>query len=383
MLISENRLDAVAQAVQAALLAKGSFYDSSIRFLFVQGFINHLAGLPQVNAPATQLDLDLTNFNSVERLADGTAPLEIFLRNAAKFLKLQTESAVLQDVLDEVTKRLSCAPPVQDATAPDLPVGSLPEGLEKTIHRDDTLPFRFVAGAERVGTSVAKLRVPEIETAQIRLKHGEPIIHLGTGWLIKNDLLVTNWHVVNAREDNQPKAAQADFELQAVALKAEFDYDADDRQGHIASAEKVEIADSTLDYAVIRLKQPVGGRLPLVLFERRIDVESENDYLAVNIIQHPGGRPKRVAIRNNLIYRAAYPFVSYFTDTEGGSSGSPVCNDDWQVVALHRAWKSVQGVQFQGKTTPYVNEGTQIAAILQHLQQNNQNLLNEILDGNC
>ncbi len=86
-----------------------------------------------------------------------------------------------------------------------------------------------------------------------------------------------------------------------------------------------------------------------------------------------------MAIRNNLIYRAAYPFVSYFTDTEGGSSGSPVCNDDWQVVALHRAWKSVQGVQFQGKSTPFVNEGTQIAAILEHLKENNQELLTEVI----
>jgi hypothetical protein len=28
--------------------------------------------------------------------------------------------------------------------------------------------------------------------------------------------------------------------------------------------------------------------------------------LAVNIIQHPGGGPKRVALRNNLVYSAEY-----------------------------------------------------------------------------
>ena len=98
----------------------------------------------------------------------------------------------------------------------------------------------------------------------------------------------------------------------------------------------------------------------------------------VNIIQHPGGGPKRVAIRNNLIYRANYPIVSYFTDTDGGSSGSPVCTDDWNVVAMHRAWKAVPNVQFQGKPVPCVNEGVQVAAILEDLKQNHNALYTEI-----
>ena len=85
-----------------------------------------------------------------------------------------------------------------------------------------------------------------------------------------------------------------------------------------------------------------------------------------------------MAIRNNLVYRADYPTIQYFTDTEGGSSGSPVCTDDWRVVALHRAWAPVHNVQFQGKTTGWVNEGTQVAAILAHLQQHYSALYAEI-----
>ena len=51
-----------------------------------------------------------------------------------------------------------------------------------------------------------------------------------------------------------------------------------------------------------------------------------------------------------------------------GSSGSPVFNDQWQVVALHRASTYVAQVEFQGKTTAYVNVGTHMSAILDDLE---------------
>lgn len=379
MILTNPQLTQLKTAVEQGLLARGSFYDSTVRFLLARGIrLSWLAGLNTSPVPALQLELDLTSFNNVERLSDGTVPLEIWLRNALDFLKEQQQGAVVHEMLDVVSSRMSGAPPVRDPTAPDLPRGSLPSGLEKTVHRDDTLPFAFIEGARRVGLSVAHLKVPEFENGLQKFDGANPVVHVGTGWLVRPDLLVTNWHVVNARDEGVPPAAGADFDRQAGALMAFFDYDDESRPGRAYTATGCEAADRTLDYALVRLRQPVDDRGPLSLSAARISVQSMDDYMPVNIIQHPNGGAKRVAIRNNLAYRANYPTLTYFTDTAGGSSGSPVCNDNWQVVALHRAWKAVQNVQFQGRLTPWVNEGTQTAAILEHLSQNHAALYAEL-----
>src|SRR5919202_1710354 len=57
----------------------------------------------------------------------------------------------------------------------------------------------------------------------------------------------------------------------------------------------------------------------------------------VNIIQHPGGEPKQLALRENQLVDVLPDFLHYETDTAPGSSGSPVFNDQWEVVALHHS----------------------------------------------
>jgi endonuclease G, mitochondrial len=101
-------------------------------------------------------------------------------------------------------------------------------------------------------------------------------------------------------------------------------------------------------------------------------------YIAVNIIEHPEGTAKKIAIRNDLVTASSGTELRYFTDTKQGSSGSPVLDDQWRVAALHRGSTVAENVQFQGRTVAWVNLGTQITAILEHLKQAFPSVASEI-----
>lgn len=315
-----------------------------------------VALLPTGSPPKPQLLSDLGRMNNVERLANGEIPLQIYLRNAALLVSGTEEEKVIRAALDQVTHRTSGAPRV-DLT-------KIPETKEKIIYRDDMVTFAFMEAGLRAASAVMKLRVPRYENGQLRQLNGKPMTYLGTGWLLTSSLVMTNHHVVNARNENEPKASETDLKLQAQNTRVDLDFNADELQASELPVQSLEAWDSGLDYAVLRIADT--GRGPLRRAPTILHINS--DPIPVNIIQHPGGRGKRYAIRNNLVSAATGTEVRYFTDTEPGSSGSPVFNDQWEVVALHRASMYVSDVQFQGKSTAYVNVGTQIQAILADLQ---------------
>lgn len=360
--------------IKALLVTTNTPYDGELRSLLLDGVnFQFVAQMKKFGNDAFQLSGDLSALNSVERLADGTIPFEMWLRNAVEQLAYRDTAKILSRALDELTnQKFSAAPISEPANMPNLL-----EVREKIVNKDDMVAYAFLAAGFEAGKSVARLQVPRHDNGALTTNAmGESEVHQGTGWLLAPDLLMTNHHVVNARTDGQGDAALKDLELQASNTTVQFDYDGRTVVGTSLKVAALVTFDPLLDYAVLRLKSPVK-QLPLIINHNRIAVDKDS-YIAVNIIQHPNGGPKKVALRNNLVYDSNFPRLRYFTDTQHGSSGSPVFNDSWQVVALHRASTFVDNLDFQGRSTGWVNEGTQMAAILEHMEAKNVDVYNMV-----
>ena len=84
----------------------------------------------------------------------------------------------------------------------------------------------------------------------------------------------------------------------------------------------------------------------------------------VNIIQHPSGRRKEVALQKNTLSNIYVNRIRYTTDTQPGSSGSAVFNNGWDLIAIHHAagtWDSTNNVWVS-------NEGMRIDKIVADLR---------------
>jgi endonuclease I len=95
-----------------------------------------------------------------------------------------------------------------------------------------------------------------------------------------------------------------------------------------------------LDFTLVAV-QPVGTHgEPLSAFGFLELIEQDGKVVLgelVDVIQHPNGEPKQLALRENEIVDRLELFLHYETDTAPGSSGSPVFNDQWELVALHHS----------------------------------------------
>jgi len=189
----------------------------------------------------------------------------------------------------------------------------------------------------------------------------------GSGFLVSPRLFLTNQHVVRDAEAARHALVTFDLELdERGAPRPATVFALDPERFALFSDEQ------QLDYALVAIGAWVSGRpdtsefgwLPLGK-----DPDRHVLGMAVDIVQHPGGRPKMIAIRNNLLSYRTPTTLLYETDTETGSSGAPVLNDDWDVVALHHwAAPMLERTDEAGRPIPStVNEGVRISAIVEDL----------------
>jgi trypsin-like peptidase/effector-associated domain 1 (EAD1)-containing protein len=237
---------------------------------------------------------------------------------------------------------------------------------------DTRLPYTFVEQALVTARSIARLLVPRIFNGKMS-KGGA----YGTGWLIGQGVVITNRHVIEARDPRKEKRASTeDFEEQARNVTVRFDY-WDETAGSFLECSKATLLASNeeLDYALLKIVETdkVADRRPLTITTSETPLYRGT---RLNIVQHPEGGPLKYAMRNNFyVSEGRTPSViRYQTDTEPGASGSPVCTDAWEVVALHRASTKVTDIQPPQEvitgdpvTVTVLNEAVKIHAILDNI----------------
>lgn len=295
------------------------------------------------------------------QLTDGRWATEVMLLNAIRAAKNTQFEQRLESF------RQVFALPASHVELPDL---------QEQVAGDISylMPAGFLAAGHRASRAVARLCVPQFMDGRMLMDGERPRLGLGTGWLIAPGLIVTNRHVVAARFDGEPPATPTDIEQQAGHTEAWFDYLHADAPYTIVKAARLEALNANLDYAVLRLAptsvdgKPLTGWPCLTL---AAGGEELRRGVALNIIQHPAGEVKQIAIRRNDFVGSLDGDpnrFTYLTDTLPGSSGSPVFNDDWQVVGLHRGSRKLpEQVYLRGETIKYNNIGVVIGAIVQDL----------------
>jgi endonuclease G len=197
-------------------------------------------------------------------------------------------------------------------------------GLERVLGRTDFLGVDFLEMALAVSRFVGRIN--------IRSRPGRTA-GFGTGFMVSPRLLLTNNHVLRTERD-------------ALYSEVEFDYQYD-RYGRLLPVvvyrlepETFFITSKELDCTLLAVREISLNGIELQRYGWSPLIEAQGKALlgdSLNIVQHPKGEAKQIVLRSNQLVDLFDDFAHYVTDTEPGSSGSPVYNDEWEVVALHHS----------------------------------------------
>jgi V8-like Glu-specific endopeptidase len=202
-------------------------------------------------------------------------------------------------------------------------------GLERILGRNMLLGIQYLDSGRLAARTVARVLIRD---------GAGRTAGFGTGSLVAPGLFLTNNHVIGSVEDAKQSLLQFDYQSSPdgrMLTPATFGVDPD--------AFFVTSPLDALDFTLVGAKTTSDdGRLLADFGHNRLGALSGEVVAgeSVTIIQHPNGEPKQIALRENLVIklpRADDRFLHYQTDTTPGSSGSPVYNDQWEMVALHHA----------------------------------------------
>jgi Trypsin-like peptidase domain/Effector-associated domain 1 len=266
--------------------------------------------------------------------------------------------------------KLKALEPLADLTAAPTPNGVV---LEDIVRDDggfqDVIPW--VERLDRLRAQICRIEIPV----------GQAV---GTGWLVENDLLLTNWHVVRRvlANERQPGDVICRFDYATSStgtnkgvtcgLAAKW-CEAYSEASHVELGTGTDGPTETqLDYALLRLEKSMGttvgtnaagGARGFIATKRGTPAPADNS--VVFVLQHPLGDPLKLAIGVAKGINGNTTRLMHDANTESGSSGSPCLNAKLELVALHNAGDPL----YDGVIgTPTQNQAVPLEPILERLE---------------
>jgi len=240
----------------------------------------------------------------------------------------------------------------------DLDASSdLPEAMQELTSSGD---YEAILGSEMFQNVVwlEKAVLLGGSVARVRDANDEP---QGTAFVVRGSdfasvadapdelLLLTNAHVISKDPNDKPA-------LLPEEARISFERDDDGTVYHAAVvwSSPREMLDATL----IRTDPPLANRTPVPTAARLPRLNTR-----VYVIGHPGYQPLSYSIYDNRLLAADDTHLHYRTPTQGGSSGSPVFNPQWELIGLHHKGNVPIGDPATSTQQP-ANEGLIFSAII-------------------
>ncbi len=170
---------------------------------------------------------------------------------------------------------------------------------------------------------------------RVVIRRGARVVGHGTGFLVAPGVLMTNHHVLESIDDVRDRLVQFRYETDVHGAEL-------NPESFSLGIDPPPILVPALDVVLAAVNPTSANSTSVDAFGwLRLNPEPGKAFVGeyLTIIQHPRGERKQVCVRENklLKYDDPGPYLWYQTDTVGGSSGSPVFNNSWDVVALHHS----------------------------------------------
>lgn len=301
-----------------------------------------------------------------ERTAERAHALRLILEG--NVLNVEPDRERLARVIAD---RVKVAADTAAAIAAGVPLETLDltaaqiEAARDMIEADNSVPMTFADQARSISKAVGR----------VTTRNGRP---MGSCFMISRRLLATADHVLR-NADLSARRVEFNFEERDSVpnTRARFTLAPD---AFFLSRDELGF-----DCAIVALGESVDGT---AFMPGHCPLSDRGNKHALgffaNLIHHPGRKTKQFVLRENrLIDRPdesrpnggagvgdRRELLAYRGQTDGGSSGAPVFNDVFDVVAVHFWGATLQPLNLGGLLVrDHVNHGVRASAIIEKLQE--------------